>query len=415
MTDVVADQSPPTQDETAKLREQIKQLLELVEKVPTWLRAVIVASVCVLVPTLMVNRYLKVFGQPSLGAFGDNLIVGLMQTVGLVLLFLILLVGSSLAAPIFTRHFFAITDDDPGIARHLNTPFFEARKDDDSASHSHPFLAYLAVNATFYVLAGLEIASPLFPDNAPEWRAHALTTGALLASPLASLLFTWILVKPKAGKRAKAYFLAALISIGFLMAAVSWMFCVLSLLDPNLDLRGNASVAHSAILMVGASLTHFVLTAASHRRGAPQLLAAFLFMIVMLFLPGDQIITFNALRLSGAGGGVVNFYPEPARTTLGGPPRPACLILAAGGYRVVRLTDDAEDCSAARMAKLYNTLRETEAPAEKQKLVCGIVQLPRQAFDATLTLTTTIDKTAPKPTPILIGCPKQDAKALWRP
>ena len=298
MTDAVDDPSPPMPDDTAKLREQTKQLLELVEKVPTWLRVVIVALVGALVPTLMVNRYLKVFGQPSLGAFGDNLIVGLMQTVGLVLLFLILLLGSSLAAPIFTRRFFAIADDDPGIARHLNTPFFEARRNDDAANHPRPLLAYFAANATFYVLAGLEIASPLFPGNDRERLADALTAAALLASPLASLLFTWIFVKPEAGKRAKAYLLAVLISIGFLMAAVSWMFCVLSLLDPNLDLGAKGSVAHSAILMFGACLTHFVLASASHRRGAPQLLAAFVFMVAMLFLPGDQIITFNALRLS---------------------------------------------------------------------------------------------------------------------
>ena len=83
-----------------------------------------------------------------------------------------------------------------------------------------------------------------------------------------------------------------------------------------------------------------------------------------------------------------------------------------GPPSVVRLTDDAEDCSAARMAKLYNTLRKTDAPAKKQKLVCGIVQLPRQAFDATLTLTPTSDKTTIKPTPIPVGCPNQDAKAL---
>lgn len=412
MTDTVANQTPPTRDETAEPSKQIKQLLTLAGKAPTWLLAAIVALVGVLVPTLMINRYLMVFGQPSLGAFGDNLIVGLMQTVGLVLLFLILLLGSSLAAPIFTRRFFAITDDDPGIADHLNTPFFEPRKHDEAASPLHPFLAYFAVNATFYVLAGLEIASPLFPDSAPDWRANVVTAVALLASPLASLLFTWALVKPEAGKRAKAYFLAALISIGFVMAGVSWMFCVLSLLDPNLDLPAKGSVPHSAILMFGACLTHFVLAAASHWRGAALLLASFLLMIAMLFLPGDQIITFNALRLSGAGGGVVNFYLEPSRTTLGGRPRPACLILAAGGYRVVRLTDDAGDCSAARMSKLYNTLRKTEAPAEKQNLVCGIVQVPRQAFDGTLTLTPSTDKTAPKPTPSLVGCPRRDAKDL---
>lgn len=110
--------------------EAAKAMLEranaLIDAVPKWLRVAAGVFFGLLGPTWMVNDYLKGFGQPGLGAFGDNLIIGILQAAGLVFALLVALIGMILAAPLFTRFFFAHQAKGLGFADHVNSPMLGA-------------------------------------------------------------------------------------------------------------------------------------------------------------------------------------------------------------------------------------------------------------------------------------------------
>jgi len=399
------DDAAPANDTLSVPEAMWRRTNEIIGSVPVWLRVAAGALFGVIGPTLMVNDYLRAFGQPGLGAFGDNLIVGILQSAGLVFVLLVALIGMILAAPLFTRFFFAHQQPGLGFADHVNTPIFGAPRPPRGDSFTpRPVIAYFAANAS---LVGLTLVQAL----QPHWRwlqqPHAWLLWVLLAlSPVCAMLMVWCTIKSK-NRAPWATVLALMIGVAFAMAAWSWVSSVDTLLQPNLPPNGQADPNRPAIILAAACVVHFALSAASHSRRVTVAMIVFAIIATMAVTPGSQMLIFNALRASNTGGGVPDYYPDPARKTLGGPLRSACLILTAGEYRIVRLTDDPEDCSAARMRACYSGLRHAPSEAVRRQRACGVMPIRRDAFAGALTLPVANGKAPTGATTTLVGCPPE--------
>lgn len=351
----------------------------------------------------MVNDYLKGFGQPGLGAFGDNLIVGILQAAGLVFALLLALIGVILAAPLFTRFFFAHQAQGLSFADHVNSPMLGSVRPAPTQNFTpRPVLAYFAANASLVGLAVLQALQPYVKclQHPPFWLVPALLT----LSPLSALLMVQFSIKP-ANRSSWASAAAMAIGFAFAMSAWSWVSSVDSLLTPNLSPDGAADPNRPALILIGACVVHFALSAASHNRRATVVMIILAILSTLAFTPGSQMLIFNALRASNAGGGVADYYPDPARTTLGGPLKSACLILTAGEYRIVRLTDDPEDCSAERMRFFYSQLRHAPSEAIRRQRACGVMPIRRDAFAGSLSLPAKSGERPDTAAKTLVGCP----------
>lgn len=387
--------------------EAAKAMLEranaLIDAVPKWLRVAAGVFFGLLGPTWMVNDYLKGFGQPGLGAFGDNLIIGILQAAGLVFALLVALIGMILAAPLFTRFFFAHQAKGLGFADHVNSPMLGAAKTASTNDFTpRPVLAYFAANASLVALAVIQGLQPYVKclQHPPFWLAPSLLT----LSPLGALLMVLLTIKP-ANRSSWASGAAMAIGFAFAMSAWSWVSSVDTLLTPNFSSDGATDPNRPAFILLVACGVHFALSAASHNRRATVVMIILAILSTLAFTPGSQMLIFNALRASNAGGGVVDYYPAPARKTLGGPLKSACLILTAGEYRIVRLTDDPEDCSAVRMRFFYSQLRHAPNEAVRRQRACGVMPIRRDAFAGALSLPAENGKTPDATAQTLVGCP----------
>jgi len=395
------DNPATTKTERAAVMAVWTTVKAAIEALPAWMRVLMTSFVLVVAPTLMVNGYLRGFGQPGLGAFGDNLLAGLLQSAGLFLALLIALVGLILVAPLWTRHFFAHAQTGLGFADHVNTPIFgQAKEAWRGHGRARPGLAYLAGNFSLIGLALMEVAQHRYPSLRHDWLIWLL----LGLSPVASMALVWVTIKPD--ERAKgASFMAFIIGVAFALSAWSWIASLTTLLQPGFPPPTQDLFAHTAMVMGVACLVHFTLSAASHHLGWSLLMIVLTLTATLWMAPGYQMLVFNALRAGNAGGGVPTYYPDPARRTLGGPMKTACLILAAGEYRIVRLTDDPEACSDTRMRKFYGEVRDASSEAERQKKLCGVMPIRREAFAGAVALPPENRKSDDKTAAAILGCP----------
>lgn len=123
-------------------------------------------------------------------------------------------------------------------------------------------------------------------------------------------------------------------------------------------------VAQACLVVLNLVGVNVLMTVVSNHRGARLGAFALFAMIALVWAPGDRMITFNALRFTGAGGGIATFYRDPKAADPEAI-KPACLILTTGDYRIVWLVEDANRCSHHAMLDDFQILK-TARPKDRQ-------------------------------------------------
>lgn len=311
--------------------------------------------------TLSINRYLSVFGEPALLGFGD--VTRLLPTQAVLLAVcifgLVVLLAIYAGAPILVRHLYAGSSDLP-LAEAYAWP------NDKNSSRAPAAIAYCAAYAPLHILSAYVALAYYAPDVV---ATRALWLGASFIGGLAvpTFLVATKRIAPLHGLRKD---LVRTLTFSTLLSAfgAAWMILLLTIsgfppVDPAstpLDER----LAYAALVVANLVAVHLLMTVVSNRPVAK--VAAFVLIAIgaLIWAPGDQMITFNALRFTGAGGGAITFYRDP---TASDPEalKPACLILTTGEYRIVWLVSDANQCSRRAMLDAFQTLRAA-SPSERQ-------------------------------------------------
>ncbi|MBO9707996.1 MAG: hypothetical protein J7521_07280 [Caulobacter sp.] len=396
---------PPSKVDLEAIKAILTTFKGLYDLTPTWLRILTWTLVVVIAPTLMINGYLRVYGQPGLGAFGDNLIVGIIQSAGLFLVLLVALIGLFLAAPILTRHFFAHGQNGLGLADYVNTPIFGPAKEPwTGRGKARPGWAYLACNLSLIGLALVQVAQQQLACLRQDWLIWPL----LSLSPIACVVLVQATLD-RDERAPGARTIAAVLGVAFALSAWSWVSAVTMLLTPSFPPPQTQAWHYWAGVLGAACLIHLALSAASHYRSFALVMIGAVVIIMFWCAPGYRLLVFNALRAGNAGGGVAIYYPDPARRTLGGPMKAACLILNAGEYRIVRLTDDPQQCGAVPARKFFGELLRMEVEADRRTALCGVMAIKRDAFAGSLALPPENRKPDDKTPPTALGCAKEDA------
>lgn len=315
---------------------------------------------------LMVSRYLAVFGQPGLPAFGDggSLLAGLVLTT-LVVIFSGLIF---ISVPIFCRAW------SEGFGEHLLSDAFSWH-DEGGAGRKRAVQTYAALYGPLFACS-LWICAMMFGMGwaSPRWIWASLLVGLIV--PALFILRT----TPQADRGLAAITKALAMSLALSFIALIWLTVLIlvsaQVLGPTFK---DVSVVQGGL--VGAAiltvllLLHWVLTAAGRLRGAVFLLFLGLAAIILRVAPDDRLVTFVALRLANLGGGSLVFVRDTAAPPSSAP-LPACLILSAGDTLILKLVKAADDCDDAAMRKTFATLIEAD-PDTRQVEFAKIRKLSR--------------------------------------
>jgi hypothetical protein len=310
---------------------------------------------------LMLNRYLMVFGQPGLSGFGQvaNILPALAPVMALTTGGIILLIGLTVGSPIFTRYIFTGMDGHP-LAEAFDWP--------NSDTPRWPAMrAYLFAHAPLLALAVYASLAFLSPSLHINVTCLAIVYGVAVLAPAAFAAWP---NQPKFGARLKNGVLAAIASGLLSFFGLVWLSLIWTMMTPSSpspqpmpwDARTWSVLIILLALMVHVMMTAFGAVPLARWAGLAAV-AAF----ILVRVPGDQLLTFNALRLAGIGGGVANTYRDVGSDQV----KIACLILATSDLRIVQLAANPSACDDGASRRTFITLRDASS-AKKQKLLSDI-------------------------------------------
>jgi hypothetical protein len=324
---------------------------------------------------LLINRYLAVFGQPGLIGFGNvaPLLPTLAPLLALCTLGLLGLIALYVGAPMLVRHLFSGSPDHPLAAAY-------AWPNDKDSPLAPAAIAYLAAHGPMFSVTAYIVAACFLPDRVPVsgWLFIGFVLAGL-AVPLGLVVF-------KAINRPNSFWktLGITLTFSFLLSCFSavWIIMVLALtgvlhIDPAATSR-EWRLAQAAGVVIVVIAIHLTMTVLSNHRGGMVFAFLMIVLTALTWVPGDQLITFNALRITGVGGGVVNFYRNPKAADLE-TLKAACLVLATGDLRIVWLVDDADRCSGGAMLRDFQVLR-AGSPKIRQAKLQGLRVLKSELF-----------------------------------
>lgn len=324
--------------------------------------------------TLLISRYLSVFCEPALVSFGDvtrllPTYAGLLAICTMGLVGLLALYGG---APILVRYLYKGSPQLP-LARAYDWP------NDKGSSRAPAAIAYVAAYLPLHFVSSYLALAYFAPDVFPT-SVHLMLWAfvAGLSAPLLCLAFRWI-------APAKGFWrdLGETLTFSILLSVFGavWMGMVVALIGiPPVDAEGTAlwsRLAQAGLVVLNLVGAHLLMTVASNHRGAKLMAFALFALVALIWAPGDQVITFNALRFTGAGGGVVTFYRDP-KAAAPEESKPACLILTTGEYRIVWLVDDADRCARKKMLADFQALKAA-SPSDRQARL-GIQRVLKSGF-----------------------------------
>lgn len=324
----------------------------------------VLAAADLAVLILLVNRYLAVFGQPGLTSFGD--VAPLLPTLAPLLAFctlgLLVLIAVYVGAPLLVRHMFSGSPDHP------LAPAYAWPNDKDSP-RAPAAIAYLAAHGPMFIATAYIVAACFLPDRVAfsGW----LFTGVFVAG----LTLPLILVAFKAIKSPHDFWktLGVTLTFSFLLSFLGavWIIMVLALTGVLHNDPASAPwqwrLAQAAAVVIVVVAAHLTMTVVSNHRWGTVFAFLVIAFTALTWVPGDQVITLNALRFTGVGGGVVNFYRNPKAADPEAL-RAACLVLATGELRIVMLVDDADRCAGPAMLRDFQSLRAGSPSVQQKKL-----------------------------------------------
>lgn len=323
---------------------------------------------------LAISRYLTVFGHSGLIAAADGFSPALIRSLGFLFVAILVLTTMMIAAPVFSRHLVGNVDDHP-LAAGFDWP---NKVEGHRLSNLQAYLVAHGPLVTLLIYYGLASLFPK-PFNHQTGMTIAYVVGLVPAG-----LFVWM---GEVRHRTWKDFVVTVLTAGQLgLLALSWFVAVLVLFGAPSASATSLSWTN-AFGMIGLILAvlgaHWFLTVISAHAWASVTFGLAILVGVVVVAPGDLTITHNALRLAGVGGGVLKTYRDP-RAKPDAPPKAACLILATGDMRVIKLAPTPADCDAAAMRDLFFKLRRDTAQERLRDLALVRV-VKSQIFIDTLT------------------------------
>lgn len=314
------------------------------------------------VTNVMVSRYLALFEQPGLSS-GDIGLLG--ATVPMAVIITALFVGY-MALPLLSRS--CVAAHPTAFATALAWPVGRRRGRLQSLS------AFVCLYAPLYVACAWVAATLAL---SPWVTSAHLVWGALGVGTIPPLAFAWRR-RGVAGRGLDFAIEAALLSlaVSFLSFVwlLTWMLVSPQYLLPALqELSDSQGAAVGVALAVALILVHWLMHVVAGRRGV-VVFCGLLLGVALTVLPGDRLVTYNALRFAQIGGGVPIALPAAIGDEAA--PQHACLILRTTSAQIVLRAKAPSDCDDEKMRKVFWGLVEAE-PDERAALLTALRVVPK--------------------------------------
>lgn len=309
--------------------------------------------------TLAISRYLLVFGEAGLIATTDGYAPSLLRPLAFLFIAFLLLITAIVVAPLYTRLIIGKAKDNP-LADAFNWPNQVDRPRLPS------LFAYLAAHGPMITLLAYYGLAALKPS-----LLNPLGLVLMFGLGLAPAGLT-VACGPREGRTPQRGFAALFTAAQLGVLAFYWFLSLFILLgDPAAALAPGPSWATGgqlAATLFCVLLAHWFLTVVGTQPRFGLLTGLLVTLMALLWKPGDQLITYNVLRMAGVGGGALKLYRDPSARPEA-KPEAACLLLAAGDVQVLELTADPGRCDANVMRGRFLALRDASAADKARALV----------------------------------------------